>query len=300
MPFHKSKLHRLLHSRCHSPLHHASLNLKQHDDDDGGNSAIWSWEGKLTDPATGQLICNVEGIELVRLLSECPSPPTLTKGGKSRTRELYSTIRGLRRLDDLRVRSLLSSKSSKATNVTDAVNWNYAGTILSRKLFVYSTPPHNSEQPDTPYSPSSSPSSTATTLLISFRKGPTAPVTYIPMDQRVTFYDTATTYVSTDGGKGMQVFTEWSDGRWVQSEAKANGFQSSSIDTLANDFQRKTESEKEPSSKRNKEESMDFTVFCTPTSKRQTPSLLMMARSKLSSPPRSKLIQFGSMSAWCS
>ena len=109
----------------------------------------------------------------------------------------------------------------------------------------------------------------------------------------MTFYDTATTYVSTDGGKGMQVFTEWSDGRWVQSEAKANGFQSSSIDTLANDFQRKTESEKEPSSKRNKEESMDFTVFCTPTSKRQTPSLLMMARSKLSSPPRSKLIQFG-------
>ena len=65
MPFQKSKLQRMLHSRCHSPLHHIS-----HKDDDGGNSAIWSWEGKLTDPATGQLICNVEGIELVRLLSE--------------------------------------------------------------------------------------------------------------------------------------------------------------------------------------------------------------------------------------
>ena len=67
MPFQKSKLQRMLHSRCHSPLHHIS---HYHKDDDGGNSAIWSWEGKLTDPATGQLICNVEGIELVRLLSE--------------------------------------------------------------------------------------------------------------------------------------------------------------------------------------------------------------------------------------
>ena len=119
MPFQKSKLQRMLHSRCHSPLHHIS---HYHKDDDGGNSAIWSWEGKLTDPATGQLICNVEGIELVRLLSECPSPPPPTrskKGGqKSRTRELYATIRGLRRLDDLKIRSLLSSSSTKATNGT--------------------------------------------------------------------------------------------------------------------------------------------------------------------------------------
>ena len=293
MPFQKSKLQRMLHSRCHSPLHHIS---HYHKDDDGGNSAIWSWEGKLTDPATGQLICNVEGIELVRLLSECPSPPPPTrskKGGqKSRTRELYATIRGLRRLDDLKIRSLLSSSSAKATNGTHndgVVDWNYAGTILSRKLFVYSAPPQNSQNDST----SSSPSSAATTTLLkSFRKGPTAPVTYIPMDQRVTFYDTATTYISTEGGKGMQLFTEWSDGRWVQSQAKASGFQSASIDNFTEIKETKS-TKKESLSKRNKEESVDFTVFCTPTSKRQTPSLLKIARSKSSTPPRSKLIQFG-------
>ena len=107
LPFSPSNLQNFLQNKYHNPL--------------TKNAAIWSYEGRLVDPTNGNVIANVEGIELVRSLSEAERPLT------SQKQHVWKLVRGLRRLNDLKVRSVLAGPG-----------WDYAGTVLSRKFFCYS------------------------------------------------------------------------------------------------------------------------------------------------------------------
>ena len=55
-PFAPSKVKSFIQNKCFNPFN--------------PNAGIWSYEGHLVDPTNGRVIANVEGIELVRSLSE--------------------------------------------------------------------------------------------------------------------------------------------------------------------------------------------------------------------------------------
>jgi len=175
VPFSTKQLQNFIHNKCQNPV--------------TNNAAIWSYEGRLVDPTNGHVIANVEGIELVRSLTE------ITRPDLSEKKNLWKLVRGLRRLDDLKVRSILAGPG-----------WNYAGTVLSRKFFCYSPVGGGG-------------------LMKEFRLHPTAPVRKVKTDQAVALYDTATTFISTKSGKEMMIMTEFPDGHWIQSEASSTGFQ---------------------------------------------------------------------------
>ena len=88
---------------------------------DAPTSAVWAYEGALVDPSNGHTVAQVEGIELCRHLSEVPggSDPQLRRE------------RGMRRMGDLRARDMLQQERQA---------WDFATTILSRRLFVYRAP----------------------------------------------------------------------------------------------------------------------------------------------------------------
>ena len=217
------------------------------------SAAIWSYEGRLVDPTNGNIIANVEGIELVRSLTEMERPIQTQK------KDLWKLVRGLRRLDDLKVRSMLAGPG-----------WGYAGTVLSRKLFCYS------------------PVDDQGGLLKEYRLHPTAPVKKVKTDEAIALYDTATSFISRDGGKEMTVVTEWPDGHWIQSEASALSFQKRRNDEENNGVMRPFE----------------FTVYAKRSGKGQMPSLPQKIATKQRKggnkrsimgavPPRSKMVQFG-------
>eukprot|EP00979_Chaetoceros_neogracilis_P003688 scaffold654_cov253-Chaetoceros_neogracile.AAC.12 len=175
VPFSTKHLQNFIHNKCQNPL--------------TNNAAIWSYEGHLVDPTNGNVIANVEGIELVRSLTE------ITRPDLSEKKNLWKLVRGLRRLDDLKVRSILAGPG-----------WKYSGTVLSRKLFCYSPVGGGG-------------------LMKEYRLHPTAPVRKVNTDQAIALYDTATTFISTKNGKEMVIMTEFPDGHWIQSEAASTGFQ---------------------------------------------------------------------------
>lgn len=227
VPFSTQNLKHFIQNKCENPL--------------TNNAAIWSYEGRLVDPTNGNIIANVEGIELVRSLTE------ITRPDLSEKKNVWKLVRGLRRLNDLKVRSILSGPG-----------WDYSATLLSRKLFCYS------------------PIDAPNTLMKEYRLHPTAPSRKVKADQAVALYDTATSFISMNGGTDMVVMTEWPDGHWIQSEASANRVDNE--DLLSGDSSH----------------NMDFTVYARKSGKRDVPMLPdKKNESKDGKPSRTNFIQFG-------
>lgn len=246
-PFSIEKIRYFLRNKCQNPF--------------TKNAAIWSYEGRLVDPTNGNVIANVEGIELVRTLTEIARP--LPTNGEN-SGGVWNFLRGLRRLDDLKVRSMLADPG-----------WDYAGTILSRKLFCYS-PIHGKDGG----------------LMKEYRLHPTAPLRKLKTEDVVALYDTVTTFISTQDGEGMVVMTEWPDGHWIQSDASSIG-----------GIRKPTENEKGDESSSGRKY-FEFTVYARRSGRNETPVLPPYlsktdqnaegdSTSVLTVPPRSRFIQFG-------
>ena len=272
-PFHPQKIKTYISNRCQNPF--------------TSSSAIWSWEGRLVDPTNGEVIANVEGIELVRTLSEierptAPSPSssssstTAASDNEERRNSLWRVARGLRRLHDLKVKNMLTAKADQ--------DWDYAGTVLCRKLFCYSPPSGTNKG----------------LLLKEYKHNHHSPIRNVGVDEAVALYDTATTFISRCGGMEMEVVTEWPDGRWVQSGASAG--LSMGDDDTGNDSNNFTTLGKKP-----KKFPFGFTAYVKRNGKGQIPSLPKKRQTKSYNNygdggdsssqgnviPRSKFIQLG-------
>ena len=173
--------------------------------------AYWAYEGYLTDPFTGERIAACEGFEIVRSLQE------LTNDYNQYDNNGYNeTITNS--LDGLRIKNILNCNEK---------DWNYSNTILSRKLFAYRDDNCESD------------GRRGTQVLKSIRLRLNGKPRTLRMDEAVSLYDTATTFISSsscnksengninDGNNndGMQsnmdVVVEWPDGRFIAANAKA-------------------------------------------------------------------------------
>ena len=210
--------------------------------------SIWSYRGALYDPLNGNKIANVQGLELVRCLAETDDSPV--------AKERYR-----RRCGDLAAPMTVSASESQI---------EYAGTMLSRKLFCYTRADDENK------------------LLDSIRLRPKSPLQVIPADQAATVYDVATTFIQ----RGIEwiAHTEWPDGRAVCT--------STQIDA--------SEEEEWRTNKRHAR-SIEFTSYARPQlkGKLKLPDLtapIASAKDRMSSQPavspkRSTLIQFGTSKA---
>jgi len=140
-------------------------------------NAVWAYQGALYDPLDGKKIAQVEGLELVRCLAT-------TDGSKE------SKARYRNRCGDLMMADAVANPKAKL---------DYAGTVLSRKLFCYK------------------PVSNPRKLLKSIRLRPGSPERQIPNDQAAQVFDTASTFVQR--GDEWIVHGEWPDGRAVWNQA---------------------------------------------------------------------------------
>jgi len=217
---------------------------------------------------------------------------------------VFKTLRGLRRLGDLGIRSLLTKESGSG-------GWDYAGTVLSRKLFCYRDCARDA-------SPSSSSSSRnkQSNLLTEYRIHPTSPRRKLQTKESIVAYDTATTYVSRLGGEEMVMVTEWPDGRWIQSVVGSGGMKMR-MDEAGGDMNKDDGDVEGTGMKRKKGRkqeqppppaSFEFTSFAKQSpihQKLSFPKPLIKPPTTSNngkkvnndglviSPPRSKLIQFG-------
>ena len=214
--------------------------IRQHQQNEKG-CAMWVYEGSLVDPSNGRTIAQVEGLELVRHLTECyntphglPAVPQVNHTSMSTAAatvhhhdsqessfiDSWQKLRGLHRLGDLAVKDIL-------TNPANHHRWDYATTILSRKLFCYMAPlsspssssslspvPRDHKMEDAEYT-----SPPIRHLLSSFRLRPTSPIRKIPIQQSTALYDTATTFISCNRGRDLWIHTEFPDGRWCLGSA---------------------------------------------------------------------------------
>lgn len=103
--------------------------------------------------------------------------------------------------------------------------WDYAGTVLSRKLFCYTTIPSPSSDGVSNNNSNNNNNNNdvdgdvpSPRLLTTYRIHPTSPIRRLKTQESISGYDTATTYVSRNGGKDMAVVTEWPNGRWIRSD----------------------------------------------------------------------------------
>eukprot|EP00563_Minutocellus_polymorphus_P008856 CAMPEP_0181020468 /NCGR_PEP_ID=MMETSP1070-20121207/462_1 /TAXON_ID=265543 /ORGANISM="Minutocellus polymorphus, Strain NH13" /LENGTH=467 /DNA_ID=CAMNT_0023097275 /DNA_START=436 /DNA_END=1839 /DNA_ORIENTATION=+ len=216
--------------------------------------------------------------------------------------QLRSMARGLKRMGNLKARDMLLAARNDPQQ-----DWDYATTVLSRRMFVYRAPP--AEQLTSKHKvgekKSGQPVSSASSfrlppsLLRSIRFRPNSPEKRLDLTDSVAVYDTATTYISRNQGRSMSILTEFADGHWVMG----------STDAAANDGSESDE--------RNAVNAFDFGVYArmggggggvTKTAKNM-PSLVPIRVGQSSgkgnqkgasatgsvviSPPRSKLIQFG-------
>jgi hypothetical protein len=139
------------------------------------STAIWIYEGFLTDPTTGKIIVEVEGLELVR--------PLLTVTPSNNDAQSTST------LGKLSVGNLLFPRLQARGQ-----NWDSANTILSRRLFCYRRP--------------SSTEKGKSSLLTSIRLRPDGPLRPLSPLESIAVYDSAITYISRNDGREMVVFSE--------------------------------------------------------------------------------------------
>ena len=205
--FHPKSIQQFLHSRTCSIQ------------DPRKSNSIWVYEGYLIDPFNGRRIAEVEGVELVRHLTEnfnypngVNDPPTnKEEGKKANDEDINKTKRNLKeRLGDLSISSILFPSETKkydtnshSSTSINAPSWDYANTVLSRKLFCYRDPNDKRK------------------LLSSIRIRPgVGKVRQIKKKEAVVLYDTATTFISRDNGKELAIFTEWPNGRSILANAE--------------------------------------------------------------------------------
>lgn len=176
-PFHGDVISNFLNHRCGSTF------------SDSGTS-IWAYEGTLTDPLSGKVIAEVEGLELAKQL------PTLTSSSaKSSDKAL---------LNNLCTRTVLFPKDGKPQSSSQP-SWDTATTILSRKLYIYRRP---SSMNDAFGKDSESKVSPSKSLLTSLRLRPDGPLRHLSPLENMAVYDSAITYISRNRGREMVVFSE--------------------------------------------------------------------------------------------
>jgi hypothetical protein len=161
----------------------------------------WIYEGQLVNPFTGEHICEVEGIELTRHLSDIENSPLKRKSHPAQFQRM------LDRLDDLQVRNMLAknipSRDGASVEQNKADEWDYASTFLSRKLFCYRDPRSRLQ------------------LLSKFQRTPGVGKTrQLTTNEAVALYDTATTYIVRNEGKEMVVVTEFPNRKCVVAQAQ--------------------------------------------------------------------------------
>lgn len=180
-PFSADAIANFLRSRC------GSNNPKE-------SPAVWTYEGTLTDPVTGRVIADVEGLEIVKQL------PMIQHSHLSNNDDERSIM------NNLSVNSLLCSSDKDCSTP----QWDAAITVLSRRLFCYrrrsskldnSNHHSDSASDDEGFSPYD-------TLLTSLRHRPDGPLRHLSPEESMSTYDTAVTYISRNNGKEMVVMSE--------------------------------------------------------------------------------------------
>lgn len=152
--------------------------------------AVWSYEGTLTDPVTGRVIADVEGLELVKQLPMIDQS-RLSDGEQSM-------------LENLSAKSLLCSRESSTPQ------WDAANTILSRRIFCYRRrSPRLDEDINTNRLDSDTKEfSPYNKLLTSLRLRPDGPLRHLSSLESVAIYDSAITFISRNNGKEMMILSE--------------------------------------------------------------------------------------------
>jgi len=162
--------------------------------------ALWSYEGTLTDPMTGRVVAEVEGLELVKSL------PMVEHSQHSDNQRSMM-------LENLSAKELLLPQSTSKRNPP----WDAATTVLSRRLFCYRRPssshPKNYQDPNVTSSPSNSaktnqPFSPYNSLLTSLHLRPDGPLRHLSPLENMAMYDSAITYISRNKGREMVVYSE--------------------------------------------------------------------------------------------
>ena len=290
-PFHPRALQTFVSTRCNG------VPAGQKDDGGGGGSAVWSYEGSLVDPTNGRIVAEVEGVELCRHLSEVHNSNNNSnnKPQDGRMIQIRSMARGLKRMGNLKARDMLLAARNDPQQ-----DWDYATTVLSRRMFVYRAPPAEQVLDNAKENNPGHPSSfrLPPSLLRSIRFRPNSPEKKLDLTDSVAVYDTATTYISRNRGRSMSILTEFADGHWIMGATDA-----------ANDGSEIDE--------RNGNNAFDYCIYARMggggggimKTAKNMPSLVPIRVGKSSgkgnnkgasstgsvviSPPRSKLIQFG-------
>jgi len=166
------------------------------------NPALWSYEGKLTDPASGKVIAEVEGLEIVKALPVIyPSPPSATITNNNIKKEsIFNKLYANRILYPQTTKTTLQSNNNQ--------QWDSAVTIISRKMFCYRNP---TRSVDNKSSIETNKSSLYNSLLTSVRLRPDGPIRHLSPEESISMYDLAVTYISRNNGKEMIVFSERPD-----------------------------------------------------------------------------------------
>ena len=219
-PFHENQIQRFMFNRCHGLVNNGLVNddrkmetlRREVQNENLGSKTLvvnnipkekqyskgygaWVYEGQLINPFTGEKICEVEGIELTRHLVDVKKQPKIETFEKNHQINQFNYLLG--RLGNLRIRNLLSAESK------DIPEWDYASTFFSRKLFCYRDP------------------SAKRQLLSRFQRTPGIGKTRkLKIEEATAMYDTATTYISRNGGREMMVVTEFPNGRCILAQAQ--------------------------------------------------------------------------------
>ena len=149
--------------------------LKRRCGTEDGRPALWSYEGRLTDPSSGRVVAEVEGLELIR---QIPSPSA----------------------DGLISKRILDGSSS----------WDSARSVLCRRVFCYKRPSSGTNRSISSkdgVGDSASPVEGGS-LLTSIRLRPDGPLRHLDPSECVAAYDTAITYVSRNKGRELFVISE--------------------------------------------------------------------------------------------
>jgi hypothetical protein len=200
-PFSAKQIQRLINTKCRGI--DSSRFISENNTSPEINAGIWAYEGQLINPITGQKICDVEGIELTRHVANFQRGNTKGAEAKSNGNEKL--------LEDLKVRVALFP-SSNGTSITSSsaysnhnqkmqFDWDYASTVISRKLFCYRDPKNQ--------------------LLSSFKLRPGGKARKVSRKEAIALYDAATTYISSNNGRGLVIQTEFPNGRCVTAQATA-------------------------------------------------------------------------------
>ena len=139
-------------------LHAKGLSLSKNQQQQ--QQQLWMYSGSLYDPLDGRKVANVQGLELLKKVCNNES-------------------------SSLQITPLLQNPNA---------TYEDAATILSQKVFCYTTP-----------STASSGSSTQPQeqqILRNIRVRPQSPLKLIPLDQAVSVFETATTYTTRNSGSG--------------------------------------------------------------------------------------------------